>query len=85
VHAPLVFDLVDTWMGRSTGGCTYHVSHPGGRSFETFPVNAAEAESRRASRFFRFGHTPGPMTAPHEQRNPEAPFTLDLRRPPRLV
>jgi uncharacterized protein (DUF2126 family) len=83
VHAPLTFDIVDTWNERAIGGCTYHVSHPGGRTYETFPVNANEAEARRFTRFWGHGHTPGPIRIAPEQPNPSYPFTIDLRRAPR--
>jgi len=80
VQAPLTFDLFDSWMNRSQGGCQYHVTHPGGLSHERFPVNSFEAESRRLARFFRMGHTPGTMPPPIPAADAEFPFTLDLRQ-----
>ncbi|HET9933824.1 MAG TPA: transglutaminase family protein, partial [Polyangiaceae bacterium] len=82
VHAPLEFSLIDEWAGRALGGCMLRVSHPGGRSYDRFPVNALEAEARRAALFSPFGHQPGQLDLSRivDTRNPDYPLTLDLRR-----
>ncbi len=87
VDGPLRFELVDTASDMSRGGCTYHVSHPGGRSYDTPPVNAVEAESRRGRRFEAVGFTPGTLDLSdirekqaRQSTDVGAPGILDLRR-----
>jgi uncharacterized protein (DUF2126 family) len=81
-HVPLTFDIVDTWTGRSIGGCRYHAAHPGGHVYETRPINALEAEARRNARFEGSGHSQGMAGVRTVPPHPDGPLTLDLRRTP---
>ena len=82
VHAPLLFDIIDSWKERSIGRCAYHVGSPDGRAYTAPPVNATEAANRRRQRFQKSDPTPGLMAVPEEETNPIFPMTLDLRFPP---
>jgi uncharacterized protein (DUF2126 family) len=89
IDTPMTFDIVDTWNSRSIGGCTYYVAHPGGLSYETFPINSYEAESRRISRFTDTAHTQGTLIPPqylgkilHYLEQDRKPFAVD---PPSLA
>lgn len=84
---PLQFELIDLTVGTSRGGCTYHVAHPGGRAYDEPPVNAVEAESRRARRFEATGFTSGKLDLSGIKEKQARMFTdvgapgiLDLRR-----
>ena len=87
IDGPLQFELVDVTTATSRGGCTYHIAHPGGRAYDVPPVNAVEAESRRARRFEATGFTPGKLDLSDIREKQAristdigAPGILDLRR-----
>jgi uncharacterized protein (DUF2126 family) len=81
VHTPLVFDLIDTWKGRSVARCTYFAGPSDGTVHTTRPREAEEAKARRLQRFKVSEPPSEPMPSPAEEKNPVFPMTLDLRFP----
>jgi uncharacterized protein (DUF2126 family)/transglutaminase-like putative cysteine protease len=88
IDAPLKLEVIDRANRLSLGGATYHVVHPGGRSYDSPPVNAKEAEARRARRFEAEGFSTGEVDVDalvaeltwRSAGRTEYPLTLDLRR-----
>ena len=80
MDSPLIFDVVDTWHGKSIGGCRYAAMPAKEEIWQHLPVNAREAESRRQARFSPDGHTPGDFKGKEPIKNPDYPNLLDLRR-----
>jgi uncharacterized protein (DUF2126 family)/transglutaminase-like putative cysteine protease len=81
VHAPLVFEIIDLWMNRSVGQCSYFAGPPDGRGYASRPADAAEAERRRLERFQISAPALNGNAPPPEEPNPVFPGTLDLRVP----
>ena len=88
INSPLSFDVIDRGHRVRLGGATYHVVHPGGRAYDSPPVNANEAEARRRKRFEAMSQTTGMVDvealdaqlAWRAAGGDEFPLTLDLRR-----
>jgi uncharacterized protein (DUF2126 family)/transglutaminase-like putative cysteine protease len=82
VHAPLIFDIIDSWRERSIGRCTYHVASLDGFPYSTRPLDVTEAVDRRRGRFQKSAPVPGFRAVPEAETNSVFPMTLDLRLPP---
>jgi len=82
VHAPLIFDIIDSWRQVSIARCTYHVASPDGCPYPARPTSGAEAGERRRGRFQQCAPVPGVIVIPETETNAIFPMTLDLRIPP---
>jgi len=78
-HAPLVFQVLDTWQQTFLGGAIYHVQPPSGEPDQTLPESFEEARSRLTERFVPLQRGTFPDTIPPLILHPDTPMTLDLR------